>query len=63
MSETLLNKEDMAMAHQIANWYRNEERTSEYEKELIFEAINKNKDIHFEALKINLKKCRKKRRY
>ena len=63
MAETILNKEDMAMAYKAANYYNNPQIISYYEKELIFEAINKNKDIHFEALKINLKKCRKKRRY
>lgn len=56
-----LSKSDFKIAKKVAYYYRYPERTSYCDKELIFEAIDKNKNIHFEALKINLKKWKKRK--
>lgn len=56
-----LSKSDFDIAKKVAYYYRYPERTSYYEKELIIEAIYKNRNIHFEALRINLKKWKKKK--
>lgn len=55
MSETLLNKEDMAMAHRIAAYLRDVDNTSSYEKIICQEAEAKNPDLRYEAIEINKK--------
>jgi hypothetical protein len=37
----------------VACYYRNPQNISYFDKELFFEAIHKNPDIHYQALKIN----------
>ena len=61
MEEIKMNNTDLGMAYKAADYYENPQAISYYDKQLIFEAIAKNSDIHFVALKINLSKWRSKK--
>ena len=49
------------MANKAANYYANPQNVSYLDKEVLFEAIALNPDIHYMALEINKKKWRKRR--
>lgn len=53
MDKFILRKEEFLLAKRIAQYYRQPEQTSYCDKEIFFEAIHKNPDIHYQAIKIN----------
>jgi hypothetical protein len=61
-ANTVLTREHMMnMANKAANYYANPQNVSYLDKEVLFEAIALNPDIHYMALEINKKKWRKRR--
>ncbi|MBP1925852.1 hypothetical protein J2Z76_001713 [Sedimentibacter acidaminivorans] len=48
-----MTNENALLAERIAMYYRQPERTSYFDKEIYFEVITNNPEIHFEALNIN----------
>jgi|LSQX01.2.fsa_nt_gb hypothetical protein len=53
MDNIILSEDENKIAEKVACYYRNPQNISYFDKELFFEAIHKNPDIHYQALKIN----------
>lgn len=57
-----MTNEELLLAQDIARYYRQPELTSYYEKERLFAAIARNRDLHFEALDLNRRFWRSRRK-
>lgn len=53
MQKIILNKSETEMANKVAYRYRHVERIASHDKEVQDEAIKKNIDIHYKAIRIN----------
>jgi len=62
MSKLVLSNEEMLLAESVARYYRQPEKTSYFDKEVYFEVVKNNPDVHFMALSINRRLWKKRSR-